>query len=49
MRRLIKLLVIVAACSTATVLTLVRHDDGIRVGADNQLGRAAEQQETTRR
>jgi carboxyl-terminal processing protease len=37
MRRLSKILVFMAACSAALVFTITRHDDGIRVGADNQL------------
>ena len=37
MRRLSKIIVFIAACSAATVVTWCRHDDGIRVGADNQL------------
>jgi len=37
MRRLSKIIVFFAACSAALVFTVTRHDDGIRVGADNQL------------
>jgi carboxyl-terminal processing protease len=37
MRRLSKIIVFIAACSAAMVITIIRHDDGIRVGADNQL------------
>ena len=37
MRRLSKIIVFIAACSAAMVITVIRHDDGIRVGADNQL------------
>jgi carboxyl-terminal processing protease len=37
MRRLSKIIVFIAACSAAMVVTVIRHDDGIRVGADNQL------------
>ena len=37
MRRLSKILVFIAACSAAMVITVIRHDVGIRVGADNQL------------
>ncbi|HEY7374772.1 MAG TPA: MXAN_5808 family serine peptidase [Polyangia bacterium] len=36
MRRLSKLIVFLAACSAALVFTVTRHEDGIRVGADNQ-------------
>ena len=37
MRRLSKMIVFFVACSAALVFTVTRHDDGIRVGADNQL------------
>jgi len=37
MRRLSKLIVFVVACSAALVFTVTRRDDGIRVGADNQI------------
>jgi carboxyl-terminal processing protease len=37
MRRLSKIIVFFVACSAALVLSVVRRDDGIRVGADNQL------------
>ena len=37
MRRLSKIVVFFAACSAATVITVFRQNDGIRVGADNQL------------
>jgi carboxyl-terminal processing protease len=37
MRRFAKILVLMAACSAALVLTIRHGGDGIRVGADNQL------------
>ncbi|HMF43951.1 MAG TPA: MXAN_5808 family serine peptidase [Polyangia bacterium] len=37
MRRLSKLIVFLVACSAALVFTVTRRDDGIRVGADNQI------------
>ena len=37
MRRLSKLIVFIVACGAALVFTVTRYDDGIRVGADNQL------------
>ena len=37
MRRFSKILAFIAACSAALILTVSRREDGIRVGADNQL------------
>jgi carboxyl-terminal processing protease len=37
MRRFSKIIAFIAACSAALILTVSRREDGIRVGADNQL------------